>query len=113
MTLGPQAVLTLHRATRFIDRLFGLHAYPPMAGDTGLFLTPCRAVHTVGLRHPIDVVFLDRHNRVVKQVDALQPNRIAWCRSAVAVVELPGGYCRARPDYALAICAALDRADAA
>jgi len=108
-----RTALTLHRATRFVDRLCGLHAYPPLADDTGLFLAPCRAVHTFGLRYSIDVVFLDRHGLAVKQVDSLQPRRIAWCLAAVAAVELPAGYCRARPDYAPAIRAALDRAGAA
>jgi uncharacterized membrane protein (UPF0127 family) len=103
------APLTLHRATNLIQRLWGLHAYPPLRGDTGLYLAPCRAVHTLGLRDAIDVVFLDRGGRVVRQVAALPPGRFAWCRSAFAVVELPAGYCLARPDYALAIRAALDR----
>jgi uncharacterized membrane protein (UPF0127 family) len=106
----PGTALRLYKATGFLDRLRGLHAYPPLAGDTGLFLAPCRAVHTVGLRYSIDVVFLDRHGRVIRRVEALPPARMAWCLQSVSVVELPAGYCRAQPDYERAIRAALGMA---
>lgn len=106
-SIAAHNALVLYRATRFMDRLRGLHAYPPLAADRGLLLAPCRAVHTVGLRHPIDVVFLNRQGRVVRQIDALRPARMAWCLQAAAVVELPAGFCRAQPAYAVAIRAAL------
>lgn len=108
-SVAAQQTLMLYRATGFMDRLCGLHAYPPLADDTGLLLAPCRAVHTVGLRDPIDVVFLNRQGGVARQIDALRPARFAWCQQAVAVVELPAGYCRSRPDYAETIRAALLR----
>jgi uncharacterized membrane protein (UPF0127 family) len=43
------------------------------------------------MRFPIDAVFLDRENRVLRVVEHLAPWRIAGCRGSKAVVELPAG----------------------
>lgn len=36
--------------------------------DGAILLRPARAVHTIGMRFPIDVAFLDRDNKVLKVV---------------------------------------------
>jgi uncharacterized protein len=43
------------------------------------------------MRFPIDAVFLDREHRVLRVVEHLAPWRMAGCRGAKAVVELPAG----------------------
>ena len=43
------------------------------------------------MRFPIDAVFLDRENTVLRVVEHLAPWRVAGCRGAKAVVELPAG----------------------
>lgn len=43
------------------------------------------------MRFPIDAVFLDRENHVLRIVEHLAPWRVAGCRGAKAVVELPAG----------------------
>lgn len=57
----------------------------------GLWLGPCAAVHTFGMRYAIDVVFLNRHGRVIRLVPALGPRRWAFCRRAASVVEFETG----------------------
>ena len=42
-----------------------------------MLLAPCTAVHTVGMRFAIDVVFVDRQGFAVKIVRNLRPWRIA------------------------------------
>ena len=59
--------------------------------SAALLLTPCSAVHTVFMRFPIDVVFIDRDGHVKKIVRNLQPWRIAASPTAHAAVELAGG----------------------
>jgi uncharacterized membrane protein (UPF0127 family) len=44
--------------------------------DGALVLTKCRWVHTLGMRFPHDVVYLDREGTVVK-TQRLAPNRVA------------------------------------
>jgi uncharacterized membrane protein (UPF0127 family) len=45
------------------------------------------------MRFPIDAVFLDRELVVRRIVERLPPWRMAGCRGARAVLELPAGTC--------------------
>lgn len=56
-----------------------------------LALAPCAAVHTVGMRFAIDVLFVSRRGRVLKVVTDLRPWRIAGRLGAYAAVELQAG----------------------
>ena len=59
--------------------------------DGALVLPRCRSVHTVGMRFPIDVVWLDGAERVVR-VRRVVPGRIAWrVLRARSVVEVGAG----------------------
>jgi uncharacterized membrane protein (UPF0127 family) len=56
----------------------------------GLWIVPCRGVHTLGMRFPIDVVYLDRQMKVIHVQSELQPWRVAPVRGqAASVLELP------------------------
>ena len=57
---------------------------------SGLWIRPCRGVHTLAMRFPIDVVYLDPAGTVVHLERALQPWRFAPVRlRAASVLELP------------------------
>ncbi len=59
--------------------------------EGAMLLEPCRAVHTIGVRFPIDVAFLDGR-RVVVAMTRMEPNRVGMPRrSARSVVEAPAG----------------------
>jgi uncharacterized membrane protein (UPF0127 family) len=73
------------------QRLVGLLGRPPLPAATALRLSPCRAVHSVGMRHAIDVVFVDRRDIVCAIRAPLRPWRAAWCLRAHAVLELRAG----------------------
>jgi uncharacterized membrane protein (UPF0127 family) len=56
----------------------------------GLWIRPCRGVHTLAMRFPIDVVYLDRAGTVVHVEHDLRPWRFAPVRMrAASVLELP------------------------
>ncbi len=58
--------------------------------EHGLLIVPCRGVHTLWMRFPIDVVYLNRDNVVLHLEPALRPWRFAPVRLAAAsVLELP------------------------
>jgi uncharacterized membrane protein (UPF0127 family) len=57
----------------------------------GLWITPCESVHTFFMRFPIDLVYLDRRNRVRKVRSAVGPWRVSACLSAHSILELPAG----------------------
>ena len=66
----------------------GLLGRTGLADGAALVLTPCFAVHTIGMRFPIDVVFVAADGLVRKIVRGLGPGRIAVAFGASAVVEL-------------------------
>ncbi|WP_241963684.1 DUF192 domain-containing protein [Gordonibacter sp. 28C] len=55
--------------------------------DKALLLVSCNDVHTVGMRHAIDVAFVDRAGLVVEAHRAVGPLRRLRNDKAVAVVE--------------------------
>lgn len=57
----------------------------------GLWIVPCESVHTFFMRFPIDLVYLDRRNRVRKVRSAVGPWRLSACLSAHSILELPAG----------------------
>ncbi|HZQ25478.1 MAG TPA: DUF192 domain-containing protein [Terriglobales bacterium] len=73
-------------------RLRGLMARDPddFPEGQGLWIVPCRGVHTMGMRFPIDVVYLDGEETVVHVEEDLRPWRFAPIRiEARSVLELP------------------------
>lgn len=62
----------------------------PAPGE-GLWIAPCESVHTFFMRFPIDLVYLDRKNRVRKVRGAVPAWRVSACLSAHSVLELPAG----------------------
>ena len=75
-------------ADTFRRRLRGLMLRRPGAP---LLLTRTSSVHTAFVRFPLEVTFLDARGRVLREV-RLRPWRVAWCRGARYVLEVP--YCR-------------------
>jgi uncharacterized membrane protein (UPF0127 family) len=55
------------------------------AGE-GLWIVPCRGVHTFAMRFPIDVVYLDSDKIVVHMEENLKPWRLAPVRMRAASV---------------------------
>ena len=88
---GSTGTLWLSRATGFFDRLRGLIARPLPEPGQGLWLEPCNAVHSLAMRAPIDLVFLDRSRRVLAIEAGLAPWRAAACRRAFSTIELRAG----------------------
>lgn len=63
-----------------------------------LYLVPCKAVHTFGMKYSLDVVFLDIQGRVVKLVENLRPNQMtSLVPRANCALELPPDTIAANP----------------
>jgi hypothetical protein len=79
-------------ATRMLERGIGLLTRNRLDPGEGLLITPCRGVHTWGMRFAIDLVALDASGLVVDTVSTLRPWRFRLPRrGGVAVLELPAG----------------------
>ncbi|ARP84451.1 hypothetical protein CAL12_09600 [Bordetella genomosp. 8] len=83
--------LRIVRVKKWCGRLRGLLCRRRPRPGIALWLSPCRAVHTCGMKYALDVVFLDRSGRVAAVIPALRPWRVALCLRAVSVVELEAG----------------------
>ncbi len=77
-------------------RLRGLLGKGDLPSGHGILLRPAWSIHTAFMRFPIDVVFLDADQVVIKIVPRLPPFKTASCRGAREVVELRSGECDRR-----------------
>jgi uncharacterized membrane protein (UPF0127 family) len=71
--------------------LLGRKGLPP---GEGLWIIPCEAVHTFGMQFSIDLIYLDRKNRIKKLRSEVPPWRLSACLSAHSVLELAAGTLR-------------------
>ncbi len=71
-------------------RLKGLIGKFRLRSDEGLWVIPSSGVHSLGVFFPIDVLYLDDHNRVIHLVESFPPFHIAPFKSQTnSVLELP------------------------
>ncbi len=77
-------------------RMRGLLGRRELTRGDGIVLRPGWSVHTAFMRFPIDVVFVDADQVVLRIVPGLKPWRTALCRGAHDVVELARGECERR-----------------
>lgn len=98
---GPLRVLNVTRGTVLATRLEAAHTGPTrrkgllgregLLPGEGLWIVPCESVHTFFMRFPIDLVYLDRNNRIRKVRSGVGPWRMSACWSAHSVLELAAG----------------------
>jgi uncharacterized protein len=62
-----------------------------LQAGSGLWIVPCEAIHTFGMKVRLDIVFLDKNFLVRKIVCDLGPRRMSICLRAHSVLELPAG----------------------
>jgi uncharacterized membrane protein (UPF0127 family) len=72
-------------------RRTGLLKHTGLEPGEGLWIAPTEAVHTFGMKFPIDVLFLDKKRRVLKIRHEMPRSRMAFCLTAHSVLELPSG----------------------
>jgi uncharacterized membrane protein (UPF0127 family) len=72
-------------------RRTGLLKHSGLEPGAGLWIVPCEAVHSFGMKFAIDLVYLDRKKRVRKIRKKMVPRRLSACLTAHSVLELPVG----------------------
>ena len=93
---GDVVVESCLLAETALTRSRGLLGRSGLSSGEGMLLRPASSIHTAFMRFPIDAVFLDRADRVLKVASDLRPWRTSGCRGARAVLELPAGEARRR-----------------
>lgn len=96
--LSAVAIASVRRAESALDRTIGLLRAGKLPAGEGMVFDRCGAIHTLFMRVPIDVVFLDSHWRVMRTEAAVAPNRPAIaCAGARVTIELGEGTLREMP----------------
>lgn len=82
-------------ARTFLQRAKGLIGTRSLLTGEGMLILRCNAIHTFFMSFPIDAIFLDREDRVVKIVRNIRPWRfLVWGGwRAVKVLELKSPNC--------------------
>lgn len=78
----------LRTATTFLSRFRGLMGAPSIPENVGLMIKPCNSVHCFFMKFPIDVIFLDKENRVVHIAESMKPGSVSpIVKGAKCVIE--------------------------
>ena len=79
-------------AKTLLSRIIGLLNRKSLNQGEALVITHCSSIHTIFMRFSIDVLFVDKENKVIKAISNLKPFRLTYIypRSSY-VIELPTG----------------------
>ena len=73
-------------------RAVGLLGRGGLSQGSGMLLVPCTSVHTIGMRFPLDLAFIDVDGRILQTRAHLPPGRFAvGGKEAKGALELPAG----------------------
>ncbi|MDB6063397.1 MAG: hypothetical protein JWM78_3500 [Verrucomicrobiaceae bacterium] len=78
-------------ADTFLLRAFGLLFRRPLEKGEALHLRPCNAIHTIGMRYAIDLVFLSSEYMIVAVHTHVGRFRMHRFSAAKSVLELRAG----------------------
>lgn len=83
-------------ADTIFKRMKGLLGAKEIKKGYALILNPCNSIHTFFMRFPIDVLFLNKNNQVIKVVHSIKPFRLTniYLNSSLAI-EFSSGTIRA------------------
>ena len=82
--------LSVTAADTMFARLRGLIGKLKLKSNEGIWVVPSKAIHTLGVLFPIDLIYLDKDLRVIHVVEHFPCFRIAPLRAqAESVLELP------------------------
>jgi uncharacterized membrane protein (UPF0127 family) len=89
---GKYIASNVVEADTVFKRMKGLLGRDSLPPGEALWLRPCKSVHTIGMKFPIDILFLAKDSKVVGVEENISPNRFsAFVFKAAGVLELPAG----------------------
>jgi uncharacterized protein len=83
-------------ADSFAKRARGLMFRKHINFEEAMYFPRCSSVHTLGMRIPIDIVFVTSQGRISRICEAVPPFRIRWSSNAFGVLEMAAGAARQR-----------------
>lgn len=81
------------RAGSFWLRLRGIIGRGHLGEGEGIWLIPCKQVHTFWVRFPLSIWVLDKDTRLITLFDNLQPWTISpYTKLGCSILEFPSGW---------------------
>ena len=91
-TRQTMVAVTVEMADNYFKRLFGLMGRPGLLPHHGLWIVPCKDIHSCFMRFEFDAIFVDKNHQVVHLIERMKPWRISkFVKNGHAVLELPAG----------------------
>lgn len=75
----------------FFSRAKGLLGRPEIGDSEGLLFLKCNSIHMLGMRFPIDLIFLNSLGEIIRCVRSLKPWRIAASLGSSVTLEVKQG----------------------
>lgn len=78
--------------SNFVDRFRGLMGKNSLEENEALCISPCNSIHMFFMKFPIDVIFLDKNERIIHLIENMKPWAISKIVArAACVIEMPAG----------------------
>ena len=82
-------------ADNFVLRILGLLPLKTISNNEGLLLKPSNSIHTLFMKFPIDVIFVDKRNQIIEIYHEVKPFKILPIHlNSRYVIETAGGVCK-------------------
>jgi uncharacterized protein len=95
LSVGNDPFAQVRVASTFLARFVGLLNRSSLDGDEGLLFVPGGSIHTLWMRFPIDVIFLDEQWTILRVATSVRPWRFLRApRGTRFVLELAAGAAR-------------------
>jgi len=84
--------IAIFKADSWLTRLVGLLKHSMLPDNEAMLFEPGGSIHTIGMRFAIDVVYLEKDNKVLKIVADMRPWRFSFApKGTRRVLELSSG----------------------
>jgi hypothetical protein len=91
-TKGTVLAENFFLADSILKRIKGLLGKASFNKGQALIIKPCNSIHTFFMRFPIDVLFMDKNNKVIQAIPGIKPFKLTSIYfQADHVIELPSG----------------------
>ena len=87
-------IIDVEQADSIWAKMRGLLGRELLEEGRGFLIPACRSVHTMFMRFPIDVVYIDKAMTVRRVREDMKPFRLSFCAGASWVLELASGGAR-------------------
>ena len=87
-------VIEVELANSIWARMRGLLGRELLGDGRGFLIPDCRSVHTMFMKFPIDIVYIDKTMTIRRVRENMKPFRLSFCAGASAVLELASGGAR-------------------